>query len=106
MASLCALQLESDLKDETVNSALGSDPFSVLAGYGNDALSKFRVLPDLVVLKRSLRDAVWAEDTCAGGVDWRLFCGRGLGKMCSKIKMLVVKIKRALKHIFKPCVVK
>lgn len=54
-----------------------ADPFSILGGYGNDALSKFRILPDIVALLPDRRDAVWAEDTFAGGVDWRLFCGEG-----------------------------
>ena len=71
---LCALQL-FDLEARHKIS-LGQDPFSLIAGYGNDALSKFRLLPEVVTIFVHLRDAVWAEDTFSGAIDWRLFAGK------------------------------
>ena len=40
---------------------------------GNDAVTKFRSLPYVGLLATSVRDAIWAEDTIFGGIDWRLF---------------------------------
>jgi len=55
-------------------SGLGSDPFSKIGGYGNDAVTKYRNFPAIGVLNERNRDAVWSEDTISGtGIDFRLF---------------------------------
>ncbi|CAD7927148.1 unnamed protein product [Amoebophrya sp. A120] len=52
---------------------LGADPFSKIGGYGNDAVTKYRLLPFIGVLHEHKRDAIWAEDTLFGGIDYRMF---------------------------------
>ncbi len=43
--------------------------------FGNDAVGRYRSFPGVGFLKPRVRDAVWAEDTVFGGMDWRVFAG-------------------------------